>query len=226
MDYSRIYIDLIERARYRVLDTYTEKHHVVPKCMGGDNKERNIVRLTPEEHYVAHQLLAKIYPDNSRLVWALAGMSGDPLKKRNAKIYGWIRRKNAQTASERFKGKKQSKEHVKKRMATRKSNGFGHGSETRIKMSLAKKGKPNGKKGIKRRPYTEEERLKFSVASTQKKPVLKIDKQNGTILARYESLTHAGKQNGILTTRICSVCKGRKKSYRGFVWKYDNNQLN
>ena len=55
MNYKKHYDALIVRSKIRILTGYTEKHHILPKCMGGDNSKHNIVRLTPEEHYVAHQ---------------------------------------------------------------------------------------------------------------------------------------------------------------------------
>ena len=67
MNYSAHYNRLIERARSRVLDGYSERHHVIPRCMGGGNDPSNLVRLTPEEHFVAHQLLVKMNPHNRRL---------------------------------------------------------------------------------------------------------------------------------------------------------------
>jgi len=38
-----------------------ENHHILPKCMGGNNDLSNIVSLTPREHFVAHHLLWKMY---------------------------------------------------------------------------------------------------------------------------------------------------------------------
>jgi len=32
--------------------------------MNGNNRKENIVRLSPEEHYVVHQLLVKMHPGN------------------------------------------------------------------------------------------------------------------------------------------------------------------
>lgn len=100
MDYSKIYIELMERANDRVIEGYTEKHHIVPKCMGGDNKPRNIVKLTPEEHYVAHQLLVKIYPKNSKLIYACRSMvmTNNGLRVK-MKAYGWLRRKFSEKMS-------------------------------------------------------------------------------------------------------------------------------
>ena len=34
-----------------------ELHHILPKCMGGNNNKTNLVRLTLREHYVCHLLL-------------------------------------------------------------------------------------------------------------------------------------------------------------------------
>jgi hypothetical protein len=75
MNYQKIYDDLIDRARGRVIEEYTEKHHVVPRCMGGNNAKINLVRLTPEEHYLAHQLLVKIHPEHHGLIKAALRMT-------------------------------------------------------------------------------------------------------------------------------------------------------
>jgi hypothetical protein len=61
LNYRAHYDRLIDRARNRASPACRERHHVIPKCMGGDNSPANIVALTPEEHYVAHQLLVKMY---------------------------------------------------------------------------------------------------------------------------------------------------------------------
>jgi hypothetical protein len=93
MDYSKHYTLLIERAKTRRLDGYSERHHILPKCLKGTDDEENIVKLTPEEHYLAHQLLTRIYPNVHSLKKAARMMcvSSDN-QKRNNKLYGWIRR--------------------------------------------------------------------------------------------------------------------------------------
>ena len=93
MNYSKIYHALIERARDRTLESFTERHHIVPKCMGGTDELSNLVRLTPEEHFIAHQLLVKLHPTNVRLKFALQAMLMDTgNQKRKNKAYGWVRR--------------------------------------------------------------------------------------------------------------------------------------
>jgi hypothetical protein len=90
MNYRRIYDELISRARMREAAGYVERHHIVPKCIGGDNSPDNLVTLTPEEHYVAHQLLVKIYPDHAGIAWAAIAMTA---KGNGNKLYGWLRRR-------------------------------------------------------------------------------------------------------------------------------------
>jgi hypothetical protein len=62
--------------------------------MGGTDDINNLVKLTPEEHYIAHQLLVKIYPNNRILLSALTKMRSFSNKNiRNNKMYGCIRKK-------------------------------------------------------------------------------------------------------------------------------------
>jgi len=93
MDYIKIYESLMVRARGRTLTGYVEKHHIISKCRGGTDEPDNIVALTPEEHYLAHLLLIKIYPKHKGLLYAVKMMSG----QHNNKSYGWVRRKISET---------------------------------------------------------------------------------------------------------------------------------
>jgi hypothetical protein len=100
MNYKNIYENLINRAKNRILNCYTESHHIIPRCMSGDNSIGNLVELTAEEHYVAHQLLVKIYPTEHGLIKAAVMMAMNTGGKRpNNKLYGWLRRKHSITTS-------------------------------------------------------------------------------------------------------------------------------
>lgn len=94
MDYQRHYDNLIIRARSRVLDGYVERHHVRPLCLSGTNEIGNLVALTPEEHYTAHLLLAKIHRNDERLLYAANMMMvNNPSQHRTQnKMYGWLRK--------------------------------------------------------------------------------------------------------------------------------------
>jgi len=97
MNYQKIYNQLISRGKSRILiDTCVERHHIIPRCVDGNNDKSNLVELTPEEHYLAHQLLVKIYPDSRKLLFAAIAMRrGRP----GNKIYGWLRRRFSKSQS-------------------------------------------------------------------------------------------------------------------------------
>lgn len=109
MNYQRIYNSIIERSRLRSLPstTYIEVHHVIPRCAGGTDDADNLVRLTAEEHYVAHQLLIKIYDRDPKLVYAAKMMTISKGGNRsNNKLYGWIRREFSSAIGKRLTGKR------------------------------------------------------------------------------------------------------------------------
>jgi len=130
MQYGVIYDSLISRAQTRLTEStqYYEVHHILPKCMGGTNDPDNLVKLTPEEHYLAHQLLAKQHPTNRKLLYAAILMTASADGTRiNNKLYGWIKRKRSELGRSeetkrkigesnklKLKGRKLPKEHADK----------------------------------------------------------------------------------------------------------------
>ena len=74
MDYAHIYAELVGRARGRERHGYMERHHVLPKCMGGNNHKANLVYLTAKEHFIAHKLLVRMHPEVYGLWQALVAM--------------------------------------------------------------------------------------------------------------------------------------------------------
>lgn len=44
---------------------YYERHHIVPRSMGGSDKQSNIVSLTARQHYLAHWLLYKVHRNSA-----------------------------------------------------------------------------------------------------------------------------------------------------------------
>lgn len=98
MNYKRHYDLLIQRSNNRIIDGYTESHHIIPKCLGGNDNNDNLVDLTPEEHYLAHQLLVKMYPEHPGLIYAAMMMTIHTTDNRmNNKLFGWLRRKYSES---------------------------------------------------------------------------------------------------------------------------------
>ena len=163
MNYQKHYNLLIDRSiaehrrRYKRTHEkyiYYERHHIVPKCLGGSNHNNNLVLLTPEEHYVAHQLLVKMHPNSYGVLYAAIRMTQSPINQRmNNKLYSWLRNrfsKNIEILNKEGKIGMKGKKHT---------------VETKNKISNALKGHPglkgkdNPNFGLKR---SEETRRKMS----------------------------------------------------------------
>jgi hypothetical protein len=139
--------------------------------MGGTESKINKVHLTAEEHFIAHQLLCKIYPDNFKLAWALSAMCGANRKQvRNNKMHGWIRRHLGKLITARNIGHIVSVESRAKMSAARLGRKFGNYQKHKNPSPL--KGRPkspehrlalaNAKIGTKRGAYSAEHRGKIS----------------------------------------------------------------
>ena len=83
MNYQQIYNQLIVRAQNRILEGYKERHHIIPRCLGGTDVKDNLVYLTAREHFIAHKLLHFIDPTHHGLTaayWCMATMKRDNRK--------------------------------------------------------------------------------------------------------------------------------------------------
>lgn len=146
MNYAEHYERLVERALGRNLSGYFEKHHVVPKCLGGSNDKSNLVRLTAREHFTAHMLLVRMHPKNPKLVFAahamqMQGRAGhSPASISKNRQFEWLRKRNAEAIAERRRGKRHSQATKDKISAIHK--GRKQTPEARKKISDAHKGVP------------------------------------------------------------------------------------
>jgi hypothetical protein len=74
MNYSNVYHRLILNAKERNdLSGYKERHHILPRSLGGLDTPENLVDLTAREHFIAHLLLAKIH--GGKMIHAVYMMS-------------------------------------------------------------------------------------------------------------------------------------------------------
>lgn len=103
MNYSKVYDSLIDFRRNNPPDG-GEAHHVLPRCLGGTDCLDNLVRLTWREHFVAHRLLARIYPEESGLKYAVYMMTliqADKTRKPNSRQVAVARRSLSEAAKQR-----------------------------------------------------------------------------------------------------------------------------
>lgn len=132
MNYQRIYNEIINRGKIRknLIDSYTEKHHIIPKCIGGTDDIKNIVILTAREHFICHWLLSRIYniKELNYAFWAMCNIKTKHQKRYipSSRIYN--------EAKEKFS------HYQKNRIVS---------IETRLKMSNSQTGKTPWNKGLK-----------------------------------------------------------------------------
>lgn len=166
MNYQKIYDDICKRGQERKLpkDVYTEKHHIIPKCMGGGNEKTNITKLTAKEHFLVHLILAwKLYPTHYGLNHALYLMchTKSAVQFRitpSSSLYELIRVQSIQMMTEHKKlnSSKGNKNHM-----------FGrtHTDDVKAKISAAQKGNQH-RLGMK---HTEETKRKIAETKQQKR---------------------------------------------------------
>jgi len=131
-----------------VLDCYTEKHHILPRCIGGTDGKDNLVRLTAREHFICHKLLVHIYPNN-KLKFALWSMCRRTNKQNrhilSSREYESIKLLWVDLNSKRIR----TQEERKKMSDSRK--GIVFSDETKLKMSKARSSQKDSLERIKKR---------------------------------------------------------------------------
>lgn len=148
MNYIRLYNAIVINAKFREKpNVYCEKHHIIPKCLGGSNDKTNLVILTAREHYIVHYLLYKIFPENNKIFFALSAMN--MIKRWNnisverykpkftSKQYEKLRIMRKETVSKLLKNRPKSEEH--KKHLSEANIGKKASNEARLKMSAAQK---------------------------------------------------------------------------------------
>jgi hypothetical protein len=198
MSYEEFIQNIINtRGRFACCDEYHERHHILPKCMGGTNEEENLIDLFARERFIAHKLLAIENPNNNSLVYAYGCMAWAINDNQERYEVAPEEYEEARIAlSESMKGKPKSEKH-------------------RAKLSEIKKGKPLPSEVIKKAadarrgvPLTDEHKSNISKALTGR---TFSDEHKDNI-----SKSKTGKpQSEAQKTALASVCeanKGRKHS--------------
>lgn len=87
MNYRNIYYKIIENAKKETENGnrcigYFEKHHILPKSLGGSNDENNLVKLSAKEHFICHWLLVKMHnkgsEERNKMLYAFWRMKSNP----------------------------------------------------------------------------------------------------------------------------------------------------
>jgi hypothetical protein len=225
MNYQSIYNQIIRRAKNRKLEGYVERHHIIPKCLGGNNDEKNIIQLTAREHFICHQLLCEIYPNEIKLKHALFLMSIGKQKRKN-KHY-----KISSRVYERLKleyilsltGKKQSDKTKQKKSDSMK---LIWKNKTTEEMTIkAKKIWDTRRKNNKESTPEQRQNISNSLKGRKitwdrkRNHIIEQYDLQGTFIKEWPSISEAERQIG---GDIQACCKGKQKTASGFIWKSKN----
>jgi hypothetical protein len=133
MNYQKIYYDIIEKygSKTKPLDVYSERHHIIPTCIGGNNDDKNLIYLDSRCHLLAHWLLVRIYPKNYELAHAFSMMclmKNSRMERRKPPLHvlAEARKRKAVAQSKKLKGNRiefNTKEAIEKRIQTAVKNG-------------------------------------------------------------------------------------------------------
>ena len=146
--YTTWYNNIIQRARSRILKPPYEKHHVIPRSLGGNNLNENIVKLTAHEHFVCHLLLTKMVEGKNKekmvyAAWSMANQENQNQQRHKitGRIYSILRQ-----------------EYSKVKSVHTKLNNPMHDPEIRKRHQEAvnRRGKTKGNTGQKRSPMSNE----------------------------------------------------------------------
>lgn len=194
--YYKWYNNIVAAAKSRILppEIKKERHHIIPKSIGGSNENANLVYLTLHEHILCHRLLVKMLHGDSKykMMHALFLMSHKDKYNLTSREFVFIKsmkRNHTEETKKKIsaatKGENNPSfgvpcnEERKEKIRQSKQN---LSSESRAKISAAKKGKTGhihseetkqkiaeSKIGKKRSPFSEEWKQKIGDARRGKK---------------------------------------------------------
>jgi hypothetical protein len=168
--YKKWYNQITNNAKNRVLDTYTESHHIIPRSLGGEDTADNLVNLTAREHFICHWLLTKFTEgqDRYKMLNALRMMRAENPNQQ---------RYSTQITSRVYENLKQDYSEWQRQRVLGENNpmyGRTHTDEARRAISEKNKGKKLTKEqilkqiqaqtGRKRDPFSDEWKQKMSEA--------------------------------------------------------------
>lgn len=195
MNYQKIYDNLMQRGLSRTTPGYYEKHHILPRCLGGDNNPRNLVNLTPEEHFLAHQLLVKIHPSNSKLVYAANIMTAHTTGTRiNNKLYGWLRRK----------------------LSDAKKQDYIDNPSPEVQAGLF-----SGKAHTEKSKQLISKHTRIALRDKFAKDIFCFD-MKGVLVRKFTNLVEAAEFADTSPSNVKYCAEGKFKHVKGYLWSYDN----
>lgn len=226
--YARWYHELMQSRKTLKREGYLEKHHIIPKSLGGPNIRSNLVWLTAREHFIAHLLLVKALPSpfKRKMQFALLFLRGKgrgrgrQLYTLTSRVYEFVKKQLSEANSGRQlsdlqrkvftrKGCKNTLEHNRKIGEAHKGKVLS--DETKRKMSISKGGdgllkteRPKKPRAVRR--FSDVAKANISAArrgaNNPRAKVWVLEREDGTTF-EVKGLKPWCKERGISFDAIC-----------------------
>lgn len=187
--YYIIYYKIIEQSKSRNIPGYVEKHHIIPKALGGTNDHFNLVKLTAKEHYICHRLLPKFTSGRAQLSMARAAWRVTHIQIKNQKTfitpsqYEKLRIEAAKASSKLMTGVPKSEDHKRKISASAKGRispfkGKTHSDNVKLQSSIRIRENRDKNEGIYSAEAIDKRKLSRSGYKHSEKTKRKISESN------------------------------------------------
>lgn len=209
MDYQKIYDDFIrdrraDESRLRDSGDRFERHHILPRSMGGTDDEDNLICLTHRDHYFAHCCLAKIH---GGAMWLALEMMSNWVSKTNGRSFAFINSKMSGIARQRYwaENVKWTKDECMKDASRFRTKKEWQTASAYAYVKAIDKG------------WLEDcsAHMVSNKGWNQKKSVINL-----TTGDMFDSLREAAKEFNLKENAIGNVLAGRAKTCGGFEWNY------
>lgn len=216
MTYQEFINNILQnRGRFACGEEYHERHHIVPRCMGGNNDKENLIDLYAKEHFEAHRILALENPDNKDLQFAWWCMAYLPGKKKQ--------RQNV-TGEEYEEARKN---YIQNSRGEKNPN-FGNHLSEEAKKSIGDKNKNHAQTNLWRwgRKLSEETKAKISKSrmgkpSATRRKIAQYNK-NGDLIKIWDYVMEITKELGFDASNIVKCARGKLRYAYGYKWIYTN----
>jgi hypothetical protein len=226
--YTNWYFNIVANAKQTA--AYTEKHHIVPRSLGGSNDKSNIIKLSAREHFICHWLLSKMCAGNERnkMVYALFMMKKEskqhqryftPITSRVFEKYKSCLRHSDETKQKMRKPKSQ----VHCNNISKARQGIAFSDQQIHNMSIAHKGIVTYKRTDKHREITRNIHKNKVVSEESRKKMSEshIGKSPGN-----KGVQLSVEQKALRPWHHCSICGTKSQNKANIVRYHGNNCKN
>jgi hypothetical protein len=221
--YTKTYYAIINRAKSRQIPTnvYVEKHHIIPRSLGGDNSDKNLIKLSAREHFICHLLLTKMVVGLHKqsmcyAAWQMTHIKGRERYKPSSRMYD-ILRKKLSAASKGIPKSEDAKRNMS--LAQKGKTGTPHTEEHKKYMSSLYKGKSKNYSSFLGKTHSTETKQKQSVVKRGRLNP-NFGKMQTEESNRLKSLAQIGISKPTFVCNCCGKTVGGKSNL--LRWHNDN----